>query len=103
MDAGLIGGIVGGVIGILGGLVGTYFSIKNTAGPRERHFMIQVAIVAWIAVSAFVAGPRLRPRAYQFFLLVSFSIALPPGAVWWNWCASLDSCGERADPPAGNV
>ena len=53
MDAGLIGGIVGGVIGVLGGLLGTYFSIKNTAGPRERTFMIRVAVVAWLLVTAF--------------------------------------------------
>lgn len=40
MDPGMVGGIVGGVIGVMGGLVGTYFSVRNTAEPRERTFMI---------------------------------------------------------------
>lgn len=44
MDPGMVGGIVGGVIGVMGGLVGTYFSVRNTAEPRERTFMIQVAV-----------------------------------------------------------
>ena len=84
MDTGVIGGIVGAGIGVLGGLVGTYFSIKNTAGPRERRFMIQVAIVAWIAVSAFVAGQLLLPRPYNFLLWIPYAIALPLGILWSN-------------------
>jgi hypothetical protein len=84
VNAGLIGGIVGAVIGVLGGLIGTYFSIKNTAGPRERRFMIQVAIVAWIAVSAFVAGLLLLPSPYNFLLWIPYGIALPLGILWCN-------------------
>lgn len=34
---GWIGGIVGGSIGLVGGLVGTYYSIKNTKGPRGHY------------------------------------------------------------------
>jgi hypothetical protein len=84
MDAGLIGGIVGGAVGTLGGLVGTYFSIKNTTGPRERRFMIRVAVVAWITVSAFVAGLLLLPIPYNFLLWIPYGIALPFGIVWCN-------------------
>jgi len=36
MNTGLIGGIIGGIIGVAGGIIGTYFSIKNTNGPKER-------------------------------------------------------------------
>jgi hypothetical protein len=84
MDEGLIGGIVGGAIGVLGGLVGTYFSIKNTAGPRERRFMIRVAIVAWIVVSAFMAGLLLLPMPYNFLLWIPYGIALPLAILWCN-------------------
>ena len=42
MDWGTIGGwvgtLVGGGVGLLGGVIGTYFTIKNTKGPRERAF-----------------------------------------------------------------
>jgi len=65
-------------------MVGTYFSIKNTAGPRERRFMIQVAIVAWIVVSAFLAGLLLLPKPYNFLLWIPYGIALPVGIIWSN-------------------
>jgi hypothetical protein len=84
MDAGLVGGIVGGVIGVLGGLVGTYFSIKNTAGPRERTFMIQFAVVVWLAVTAFLIGLFMLPRPFNFLLWVPYGIALPLGIQWCN-------------------
>ena len=51
---GLIGGLVGVVLGLVGGGIGTYFSIRNTNGPRERRFMVRVAVVAWIAGLAFI-------------------------------------------------
>lgn len=101
MDAGLVGGIVGAVIGILGGAVGTFFSIKNTAGPRERRFMIRVAIVAWIAVSAFVAGLLLLPRPYNFLLWIPYAIALPLGILWCNRRQRLIRGEESAATGAG--
>jgi hypothetical protein len=84
MDTGLIGGLIGGVLGLLGGAVGTYFSIKNTAGPRERMFMVQVAIVAWVGVTAFVVGLLMLPQPYNFLLWVPYGIALPLGILWSN-------------------
>ena len=103
MAPGLVGGIVGGVIGLLGGAVGTYFSIKNTAGSRERRFMIQVAIVAWIAISAFVAALLLLPRPYNFLLWIPYGIALPLGISWCNRRQQLirreEGAAVRTDVP----
>ena len=84
MNEGMVGGIVGGVIGVVGGIVGTYFSIKNTAGPRERTFMIQVAVVAWLVVAAFLIGLLMLPRPFNFLLWVPYGIALPLGILWCN-------------------
>ena len=84
MDEGMVGGIIGGVIGVVGGIVGTYFSIKNTAGPRERTFMIQVAVVAWLVVTAFLIGLLMLPRPFNFLLWVPYGIALPLGILWCN-------------------
>ena len=77
MDVGSIGGIVGSVIGLAGGVVGTYYSIKNTAGPRERSFMVRVSAIAWVAVTAFLAGLLLLPKPYNWLLWVPYAIALP--------------------------
>ena len=46
MDVAWIGAIAGAVIGLAGGAVGTWFSIRNTNGPRERAFMVKAAAVA---------------------------------------------------------
>ncbi len=56
MDSNLIGGIVGSILGVMGGIVGTYFSIKNTNGPKERAFMVRCAVLTWIGVSVFLLG-----------------------------------------------
>ena len=77
-------GLVCGVIGLLGGIVGTYFSIKNTAGPRERAFMIRVAVVAWIGITGFLIDLLMLPRPYNFLMWVPYAIALPLGIVWSN-------------------
>lgn len=102
MDTGLVGGIVGAAIGVLGGLVGTYFSIKNTAGPRERSFMVRVAIVAWIAVSAFVLALLLLPRPFNFLLWIPYAVALPLGILWCNRRQRLIRGEEGAPGGAGN-
>jgi hypothetical protein len=77
MDNGLAGAIVGSVIGVVGGLIGTWFSIRNTSGPRERSFMIRASLIGWVAITAFVAGVVLLPRPYNWLLWVPYAIALP--------------------------
>jgi hypothetical protein len=64
---GLYGGIAGGVIGVMGGLIGTYVSVKNTHGPKERAFVVRAAVVCWLFVTAFLltlGAPRLWPRPF---------------------------------------
>ena len=77
MDTGMAGGIVGGGLGLAGGVVGTYFSIRNTSGPRERAFMIRVSAIAWMVVTAFLAGLLLLPKPYNWVLWIPYGIALP--------------------------
>lgn len=77
MDPGLVGAIVGSAVGVAGGVIGTYFSIKNTHGPRERSFMIKCSVVAWIAILAFVALMILAPSPYKWFLWLPYGVALP--------------------------
>ena len=66
---GLVGGIAGGVVGVMGGIVGTYFSIKNTKGPKERAFAIRAAALCWLGVSAFLACLFLLPLILAFAAL----------------------------------
>src|SRR5262249_14628033 len=75
---GLIGGVGGAVLGVLGGVVGTYFSIKNTAGPRERAFMIRAAALAWVAVATFLVALWWTPLPYRALLWVPYLLLLPP-------------------------
>ncbi|MGD1021026.1 MAG: hypothetical protein ABSA12_17100 [Verrucomicrobiia bacterium] len=79
MNPGVIGGIIGGVVGLLGGVIGTYFSITNTKGSRERAFMIKVSVVCWVFVAAFVLGTWLLPVLYRTVLTPIYVVALIVG------------------------
>lgn len=80
MNAGLIGGFVG----LLGGALGTYVSVTNTSGPRERAFMVRVAIGAWIFITAFLIGLLTLPTPFKFLLWIPYAIALPLAILWSN-------------------
>jgi uncharacterized membrane protein YfcA len=81
---GLIGGIAGSVVGVLGGAVGTYFSIKNTSGPRERAFMVRMAALTWVVVTAFLAALWLTPHVYPPLLWLPYLLFLPLGIRFMN-------------------
>ena len=83
MNPGLVDGVVGSLVGVAGGLIGTYFSIKNTNGPRERAFMIRSAIVCWIGVAAFLAAMFLVPQA-RLWLWIPYCILLLLGIRYGN-------------------
>lgn len=84
MNSGMIGGIMGSLIGLAGGIIGTYFSIKNTNGPRERAFMIRTAAVGWIAILLFLALLFTLPNPYRWFMWIPYGILLPLGIVYIN-------------------
>ena len=79
-----IGGIVGGLCGVAGGVIGTYFTIKNTKGPRERSFTIKGSITCWVFVIAFVVGTWLVPGWYKLLLVAPYVILLLFGIQKWN-------------------
>lgn len=81
---GWIGGIGGSILGFLGGVVGTYFSIRNTRGPRERAFMVKAAVVCWLAVTAFLVAMWLTPMAYRGLLWLPYAVLLPLGIHYGN-------------------
>ena len=65
MHPGAIGGIIGGICGLAGGIVGTYCSIKNTNGPRERTFMIKAIVIGWISILVFLGLMFALPNPYR--------------------------------------
>jgi hypothetical protein len=83
MNTGLIGGVVGSLLGVVGGAIGTYFSIKNTKGPRERAFMIRSAVVCWLGMGVFFTAMFLVPQA-RFWIWIPYGILLPFGIGYGN-------------------
>jgi uncharacterized protein (DUF983 family) len=77
MHPGFIGGIIGCGIGLAGGILGTYCSIKNTNGPRERAFMIKASAVFWIVGIIFISLLLVLQSPYKWFLWLPYSIFLP--------------------------
>jgi hypothetical protein len=96
MDTGLVGGVVGSLLGVAGGLAGTYFSIKNTNGPRERAFMIRAAIVCWVMLVALFIVMLLWPRA-RLWLWIPFFLLLPFGIRHLNKKQAAIRQEERTD------
>ncbi len=84
MHPGMMGAIVGSALGLLGGAVGTWFSIRNTHGPKERAFVVRAAVVAWAAVTVFLAAMLLLPTPYRFLLWIPYAVLLPLGIRKWN-------------------
>jgi len=84
MDGGMVGGIIGGILGLAGGAIGTYASIKNTVGPRERQFMVRTAIVTWVVVTLFVVLLFVLPSPYRWLIWIPYGVALPLAIVSLN-------------------
>ncbi|HEX6732693.1 MAG TPA: hypothetical protein VF074_21925, partial [Pyrinomonadaceae bacterium] len=70
--------------GLAGGAVGTYASIKNTAGPRERKFMVRVSIVVWVVVLLFLVLLLSLPSPYRWFIWIPYGVLLPVAIVSLN-------------------
>lgn len=103
MHPGLIGGIAGCVIGLIGGLIGTYATIHNTSGPRERAFTVRASIIGWSAGIVFLALLILLPTPWRFLMWIPFGVLLPLGIIRWNRTQQrirAEEAGEsNAEPP----
>ncbi len=73
----ITGIVISSLLGLAGGVVGTYFSIRNTRGRKERSFMIKVAIILWCGVTAFIVLWLVLPNPYRWFLWIPYGILLP--------------------------
>ena len=85
MHLGLIGIIVGSVVVLAGGLFGTYCSIKNTNGPRERAFMIKANVVVWIAVLIYLGLLLILSNSNSYYVVwIFYGILMPLGIITLN-------------------
>ena len=102
---GLVGGIAGAVVGVMGGIVGTYFSIKNTNGPKERIFATRAAALCWLGVSTFLACLFMVPVQWRVLLWVVYL----PALFWFiRWANSRQARARVEDmierePPGGRA
>ena len=81
---GLVGGILGSVLGILGGVFGTWATIKNARGPRERAFVIRASIVVWIVTSTYLVAFRWLPPGGRVLSMTLWPVVLLPGIRSFN-------------------
>jgi len=81
---GIIGGSIGAVVGVIGGIIGTYFSIKNTNGPKERQLVIRFSAILWGAMIPVGVLAYLLPTNYKFLAFMPIWVALPFLIRYWN-------------------
>lgn len=67
-------GAVGGTL--LGGLYGTWNSIQQTNGPRERAFVVKLSVLFWIVVSTFVALVFFLPNPWNQYIWLPYGLWL---------------------------
>lgn len=84
MDAGMTGAIIGSLIGLIGGIAGTYASIRNTAGPKERSFVVRASFIVWIGGITFLLLLLLLPDPWRHLLWIPYAILLPLGIIKGN-------------------
>jgi dipeptide/tripeptide permease len=84
MHPGTIWAIIGVIIGIVGGLIGSYFSIKDTNGPKEKSFATKAVIISWIAGIVFLTLLFYLPKPFNDLIWIPYVIALPLAIRYWN-------------------
>ena len=85
------GAVVGGIVGALGAAFGSYCSIKNTKGPKERAFVVKATVWVWVGLAVlgglFFGLGYVLPQPYKlwaFLLLLFIPLALIFGIPVWN-------------------
>ena len=84
MNAEIFWGIAGGIIGLIGGIIGSYFSIKNTNGPKEKEFAIRATLITWALVIIYAALFIGLPFPQKMYLMIPYGLILPLGVWYWN-------------------
>ncbi|QDU49806.1 hypothetical protein [Gimesia panareensis] len=79
-----IGSIGGILLGVLGGMLGTWCSIRNTSGPRERAFMVRTAAVMWLLISFFLLLLYFLAEPWNRLIWIPYTIALTTGIHYCN-------------------
>lgn len=98
---GIIGTIVGGACGIAGAGFGTYCSIKAARGPRERGFIIRLAVATWVYALLFLAGLWISSNPYRHALWLVYVPVTIAAIRWGNAkCQQIHGEGDPTPPPS---
>jgi len=73
---GLIGALGGTLLGVLGGVYGTWNSVQQTNGPRERAFVVKMSVLFWIVVSLFVVLVFVLPAPWNYYIWLPYGLWL---------------------------
>lgn len=102
MTPATIGAIAGTSLGVLGGALGTYLSVRNVSGPRQRKVALRAAVAWWLGAGAFVGLMLVLPPAQRVWLWVPYGLLLPVGIAVTNrafaraGAADREAAGSRA-------
>ena len=91
-------GMVGGIVGVMGGVIGTYFSIRNSAGPRERALIVRLSVLIWLWMAVFIDWLFLGPRPWNQAVIPLNLLLIPwlPRGNRWLACLRAEDKAEAA-------
>lgn len=73
---GLIVAVGGTLLGFMGGVYGTWNSIQQTNGPRERTFVVKLAVLYWIVVPIFLVLVFVLPDPWNYYIWLPYGLWL---------------------------
>ncbi len=76
-------------LALAGGAVGTYNTIKNARGPRERAFTIRMFIACWILVACLLLALYVTQGRIRIGILIIFFILCPVLLYKWSTMQQL--------------
>ena len=67
-----------------GGVIGTYLSIKNVSGAKERGLMILCAAWIWIGIIVLLTIWMVLRETYLNYIWVAYMTGVPPAIRYAN-------------------
>lgn len=68
---------IGPLLGLAGGIYGSWNTIRQTKGPRERAFAVRMSWLMFFVLTAWLVLLLITPQPYNWLWWIPYGIMLP--------------------------